>query len=87
MEGILNVKSSSGNLSRNEIQEVLEDILNREDLNNLIEDKLLRCADTISEERKMMFDSLNREAGWLERVKNLSIGSWDLLAIKILWPV
>jgi superfamily II DNA or RNA helicase len=85
-ERLMNVATAPGNLSNTDIQEILEEILARNDLDSLIEAKLNEREKQIIAERKATRESLQRDAEWLEKIEELSVGSWDLLAIKILWP-
>lgn len=83
---LLNATASPGNLSTSEIQEILEEILSRADVENQIELALADRQEQIVAERKAIQESLQRDAAWLDKAEKLSVGSYDLLAVKILWP-
>ena len=76
----------SGSLSNDEISEVLEDLLARDDLNAMIDDQVEERRQEIIRERRAIRESLQRDATWLDQTENISLGSRDILAIKILWP-
>jgi len=76
----------SGNLSKNEISEVLEDLLARDDLNSMIEARVEERRQEIIQERRAIRESLQRDATWLDQAEKITLGSKDILAIKILWP-
>ena len=83
---ITSASPASGSLSRDEIQEVLGDILSRYDLKKIIEENITAREKHIVVERKAIRESIHRDAEWLGKTEEISIGSWDLLAVKILWP-
>ncbi len=83
---MMNAAPASGSLSNDEVQEVLGDVLSRYDLKKVIEENIAARKKHIAAERKTIRESLQRDAEWLEKAEELSIGSWDLLAVKILWP-
>jgi len=68
------------------VSEVLRDVLNRDDLTNLIEACIQARQDEIAQKRKDFRESLNRNLSWLDQMEQISLGSWDILAINILWP-
>jgi SNF2 family DNA or RNA helicase len=77
---------SAGSLSEDEIKEVLEDVLYREDLNHLIKTRIEERRQEIIAERIAIRKSLQRDAKWLDDTEKINLGSWDILAVKILWP-
>jgi len=83
---IMGATPTSGSLSQEEIQEVLGDVLARYDLKKIISEHIAARKDYIVAERKAIREDLHREAEWLEKTEELFVGSWDLLAVKILWP-
>ena len=86
-ERLLKAEPAAGSLSRDEIQEVLDDALSNEDLSHLLEGEISLRKGEIEAEREAFRASLQRDAEWLDAADILSVGSWDLLAIQILWPV
>ncbi|MBC8507650.1 MAG: helicase [Chloroflexi bacterium] len=81
-----NAEPCVGSLSKDEISEVVEDLFNRDDLNLLIETRVEQRRQEIIAERRAIRESLQRDATWLDQTEQISLGSWDTLAIKILWP-
>jgi ERCC4-related helicase len=79
--------SSGGNLTKDEVKDVIQDVLNRKGLETIIEKALDKRVLIISSQRQQMIESLGQNIEWLQKTEKLSIGSWDLLALKILWPV
>lgn len=67
-------------------QEALAEALNRADLSEQMLTKLEQRRAGLSTERQSLQQQLGQDAGWLKGVSDISIGSWDLLAVKILWP-
>lgn len=75
-----------GNLSKDEIGEVVQDVLDRTDLNQKIAARIQDRQQEITVEREAFRRSLNRSMAWLDQTESISLGSWDILAINILWP-
>ena len=83
---LLKAESVAGHLVQEDIQEELEAALALGDLKGLIEKQILVRKEEIAAERQAFRASLQRDAQWLEATDELSVGSWDLLAVQILWP-
>ena len=83
---LIYAKPAVGSLSSREIQEVLEDALGKDELQQRIEEKILLRKEEIIAERKAIRASLQRDADWIETGEKIVVGSWDLLATRILWP-
>ena len=83
---LLSAEPAKGSLAQDEIKELLEDFLSRDDLNSLIEARVEERRQDVISERKAIRASLQRNATWLDQTEKISLGSWDVLAIKILWP-
>ncbi len=83
---LVNAQPAAGSLSEAEIKEVLADVLDRDDLQSMIENRINSRLQEIINERKEFRKSLNRDIAWLDQTDKISLGSWDVLAINILWP-
>lgn len=83
---LINANPAKGTLTQPEISEVLTDVLNREDLQSLINTRINSRLAEIIEERRAFRQSLNRDVAWLDTTDSISLGSADVLAINILWP-
>jgi hypothetical protein len=77
---------AAGQLSLEEKQEVLTDALKRSDLNQIMDSQIRTRREQIEASRRKLRESLNREADWLHDADQLTLSSWDLLAVKVLWP-
>ena len=65
----------------------MEEALSREDLNDLIESGIHQQREFLENERREWQERLGEGLDWLEGADQLVLGSWDLLAVKVLWPV
>ena len=81
-----NAIPAAGTLTIAEQQEVLAEALQRADLTGHIEAQLETRRQALIAERQSLRASL-QEASWLAGVDEIAVGSWDLLAVKVLWPV
>jgi len=81
-----NANPAAGSLTDAEVSEVLRDVLNREDLTPLIEARIQARQGEIAKARESFRKSLNRDLAWLGQTEQINLGSWDILAINILWP-
>lgn len=70
-----------------EAREVLSDALQRPDLDQAFARQIEARRQALEGDRQRLKEALQRQAGWLEGADRLSVSSWDLLAIKVLWPV
>jgi len=77
---------ASGALTDAEVGEVVQDMLNRDDLKALIQNRIQTRLNEIAQTREDFRKSLNRELTWLDQTEEIHLGSWDILAINILWP-
>jgi hypothetical protein len=78
---------AKGSLTDKEVSEVLRDVLKREDLTTLIQARIQERQVEIAQKREEFRKSLNRDLSWLDRTEEINLGSWDILAINILWLV
>ncbi|MBW6465442.1 MAG: DEAD/DEAH box helicase [Brevefilum sp.] len=75
-----------GALTEAELGEVLGDVLQREDLADLIETRIQERQAEITRARAAFRQGLQRDLTWLDQTEHISLGSWDILAVNILWP-
>jgi len=87
---LLQARLSPRTLTDAEAQEVLADALNRPDLETLLSVQVEARRQTLAQERRELRERLAEGAGEaarrLEGIDELTIGSWDLLAVKVWWP-
>jgi hypothetical protein len=84
---LFKVKPEPGTLSAEEKIDVLHEALEREQLDDLLEEGIRRRKDWLQQERAGWQERLGGDLPWLEGADQLEIGSWDLLAVKVLWPL
>lgn len=77
---------AAGTLTIDEQKDALAEALKRSDLTRHIETQLETRRQVLVAERQTLRASL-QDADWLSGVDEISVGSWDLLAVKVLWPV
>ncbi|MFO8145168.1 MAG: helicase-related protein [Candidatus Syntrophosphaera sp.] len=75
-----------GTLTEDEKVDVLRDALEREDLDHILSSSVQLQKESLEEERRQLQQRLGEDVAWLEGADELEVGSWDLLAVKILWP-
>lgn len=83
---LLQVSPTDGSLTLQERQEVLADALQREDMTTIFEGQIQIRREKIEAERHELREALSRDSGWLQGADQLILSSWDLLAVKVLWP-
>lgn len=83
---LIHAKPVAGKLTMQEQKDVIAEALNRADFekhaSKLIE---VRRKSLVEERRSLQAKLTKGEAPWLKGADEISIGSWDLLAIKVLW--
>ena len=88
---LLEVQPSAETRTLSEVREVLADALSIQGLERLLEDAVeARRKELVAERRSMRQQMEQREgaqaAEWLHGIDDLSPGSFDLLAVTVLWP-
>jgi hypothetical protein len=88
---LLEVRPSAETRTLSEVREVLADALSIQGLERLLEDAVeARRKELVAERRNMRQQMEQREgaqaAEWLHGIDDLSPGSFDLLAVTVLWP-
>ncbi len=86
LEALLSAQPAPGFLPPSDVGEALQDLFTRDDLHNLIEDRIQDRQREVIATRKTFRQSLKREIAWLGESDNIEVGSWDILAVNILWP-
>lgn len=86
MENLADANPAAGRLTNDEVTETLEYVLQRADLTKLIEERIHARKDEVIKDRKDFRQSLNRDVEWLTDSDKIDVGSWDILAVNILWP-
>lgn len=84
---LLKASPAPGSISIPEQQEVLADALHLADLETHFTTQIESRRQALIKERETLQVQLDDGADWLRGVNEVSIGSWDLLAVKVLWPV
>lgn len=84
---LLHARPAAGTVSPAECREVLSDALERADLEALIGNGIETRRRALETERFELREILQPQAGWLAGADQLSVSSWDLLSVKVLWPV
>lgn len=75
-----------GTLTEDEKVDLLQQALDREDLDQLLSTQVVIQKENLEAERRTLKKRLGEDVAWLQGADQLNVGSWDLLAIKILWP-
>jgi superfamily II DNA or RNA helicase len=73
-------------LTEDEKKEVLAEALARKDLEALLEEGAAARRAVLEEQRRRWQEQLGEDLAWLEGAAELETGSWDLLAVRVLWP-
>jgi hypothetical protein len=73
-------------LTEDEKKEVLAEALARKDLEALLEEGAAARRAVLEGQRRRWQEQLGEDLAWLEGAAELETGSWDLLAVRVLWP-
>jgi hypothetical protein len=84
---LLDAQPAAGTVTWGEARDVLSDALQRPDLEMLLTQSIEQRRQTLEIERWRLRETLQRQAGWMQGADRLKISSWDLLSVKVLWPV
>jgi len=84
---LLTASPAAGTVTSEEAREALNDALMRLDLDHLFSGQIEARRQALEADRRRLREVLQRQAGWLEGADRLSVSSWDLLTVKVLWPV
>jgi hypothetical protein len=84
---LLEARPAPGTVTPGEAREVLSNALGRSDLEQLFATSVEARRQALEADRRRLREELQRQAGWLEGADHLSVSSWDLLSVKVLWPV
>lgn len=83
---LLHAKPAPGALTDGEVREVVQEALERPELDALLTEQIENRRQELVDSRKRMRETLGRHAAWLAGADELTLASWDLLAVKVLWP-
>lgn len=86
VNALLNARPASGTITPGEARQAIQDALQRPDLEALMRQGLEARRQALESDRLELRQQLQRQAGWLEGVEQLALSSWDMLAVKVLWP-
>jgi ERCC4-related helicase len=84
---LIHAKPVSGKLTMQEQKDVIAEALNRTDFESHADELIAARKKSLIEERRSLQSKLTDagQAPWLAGADQISIGSWDLLAVKVLW--
>jgi hypothetical protein len=84
---LIHAKPTPGTLTMQEQKEVIADALKRADFEKHADELIEARKKSLIEERRALQSKLTDagQAPWLAGADQISIGSWDLLAVKVLW--
>ena len=85
-QALLTPETSPLGLTESEMKDVLQEALEREDLDQILADQLEERRQALIHERQAWRQEIGEEAGWLQEAAHLTITSRDLLAVTVLWP-
>jgi hypothetical protein len=89
LASLLNAKPVPGERTSGEVQEELEEVLTRPDLETCFERAVEERMRELSEERSHLRDHLtsaDNEVAWLEGIDDLTPAAYDVLAVTIFYP-
>ena len=84
---MIHAKPAPGALTMQEQKDVIVEALNRADFEKYAAELIEARKISLIEERRSLQSKLTDagQAPWLSGADQISIGSWDLLAVKVLW--
>ena len=65
---------------------MLSEALRRSDLNEILAAQIETRRKELVASRQVVRNTLGRHAEWMQGADTLDLASWDLLAVKVLWP-
>jgi superfamily II DNA or RNA helicase len=83
---LMEARPDPGTVTLGEACEVIRDALQRANLDQIFTDCIETRRKALEDDRQRLRNALQLQAGWLEGADRLQVSSWDLLAVKILWP-
>jgi hypothetical protein len=84
---LVHAKPVAGKLTMQEQKDVIAESLNRADFESHADELIEARKKSLAEERRSLQSKLTDagQAPWLKGADEISVGSWDLLAVKVLW--
>ena len=83
---LLDAAASPRTVTEPEAQEALDEALGRSDLHERLHARIDDRLEQLAERRRAFQERLGDRAAWAQGMDELSLSSWDLLAVKVLWP-
>ena len=83
---LLEAQPAPGTITLEEGREVLAEAMHRSDLDQLFAGAIETRRQALERERQQLRQALQRQTDWLEGADRFNLSSWDLLAVKVLWP-